>query len=73
MCKDRLSDEELEQAAGGTGKVDFPAFSYYCDYAPDDDTFATWLNKRGYVPCPHRTPRSASVCRSCLNLKILPK
>jgi len=72
MLKDRLPDEDLEQAAGGVGDVDFEFFSYHCDYAPDDATLAIWLDKRSYVPCPHRTPVGAGLCRSCVNLEIRP-
>lgn len=70
--KDKLSDEKLEQATGGAGTAQINEyFAYHCEYAPDDETFKKWVNKLGYVPCPHKSPTSASTCRNCVNLRCL--
>jgi hypothetical protein len=75
----RLSDEELDQIAGGKGQFTETFFgqihglisTYTCDYAPDDQTLETYYNQLStgcpdYVHLDHVANLRMCVC--CANL-----
>lgn len=67
---DDLSDEDLEQIAGGKGSFN----SYYCDVAESDEIFANYLGSGSLNNCPDwlcsGNPTKPRRCTFCDNFKF---
>jgi hypothetical protein len=58
-----LSDDEMDQVAGGTGKLD----TYTCGAVPDDQSFQYYYSLGIPNDCPYYRPkRTHAYCSACL-------
>jgi hypothetical protein len=67
-ARGELSDDELEQIAGGKGTYG----SYYCDVVSDDGMFEIYVTYGSLAGCSNWQGRNSSdtrSCRYCINYK----